>query len=406
MEGNVLTPTSGTLRNSTRPKLRLVALSSPGGFSGLPDAVLRELAGYCQVASVIDGLRIPWCDRFWAAVRTVRPKRTDWGRQYYAALSRYVKTPRTLSTRIQRCERELAKLEGHYDLIYQFGALFGVLKRISQAPLVLHIDFTTRLAEEYYPGWLPKTRSETEEWNLLEEEIYKSADVILAATDLVAASLSQHYHVTSRKIAVVGMGAHIEDMAADFVKAQNHRVAFAGPDFKRHGGEIALQIFEGIRRLCRDATMVTMTNRFVEAPNVHNAGIVSRARLHEIFKESAVLLMPGPVGGYQTVTEAMASKCLCVVSEGNPHLSGLIKKDENGLTFKTGSLKEVSAAIAEYLQTPDRLLAVGERARRHVAEECNWPRIVARAWNELQTRLGCQQTCAGPVDEALVQGAP
>jgi glycosyltransferase involved in cell wall biosynthesis len=321
------------------------------------------------------------------ALRTICPRRQEWGRRYYAALGRYVKTPSSLLARIRRCERELARLGGRYDLIYQFGALFGALHRPTKAPLILHIDFTTRLAEEYYPAWLPGSKAETEEWNRIEESIYHSADLILVPTPLVAASLSEHYTVKPGNIAVVGMGAHIEDMADDFAKPQNRNLVFAGPDFARHGGELALQIFEGVRRTSPNASLTVVTNRAVNAPGVRNVGIVSRARLHEVLKGSAVLLMPGPVGGYQTVTEAMAAKCLCVVAEDNPHMSGLIRDGENGLTMSRMRTSLAAEALSQYLKHPERVAEVGERARQRVGEECSWPRIVGRIWQEIEIRF-------------------
>jgi glycosyltransferase involved in cell wall biosynthesis len=369
------------------PSPRIVALTSPGGFSGLPDAVLGELSRYCRISALIDGLRTPVQVRALTALRTFYPGRREWGRRYYAALGRQIKTPRSLLERIRRCERELVRLDGGYDLIYQFGALFGALERPGTPRLVLHVDFTTRLAEEYYPPWLPPSRTETDEWNVLEGRIYHSADLILVPTELVAASLSEHYKVGTGKIAIVGMGAHIQELVEDFAKPQNRSLVFAGPDFKRHGGAVAVQIFERLRQRFPDAVLTTLTNWSVDAPGVQNLGIVSRARLHEVLRWAAVLLMPGPVGGYQTVTEAMAAKCLCVVNTNNPHMYSLLKNGEDTGLLPSAGPTEAVARIAEYFRVPERLTAVGERARTHVLQECSWQRVVGRAWKEIQERL-------------------
>ncbi len=366
---------------------RVLALTSPGGFSGLPDAVLRELAHYCEIVASIDGLRMPVRVRALTVLRTFYPRRREWGRRYYAALGRYTKRPRGLLARIRYCERQLVRLHESYDLIYQFGALFGALERPSKAPLILHIDFTTRLAEEYYPAWLPGSRADTDEWNCIEASIYRTADLIFVPTQLVAASLSDHYGVNPDKIAVVGMGAHIDDLTGDFDKPQSRVLVFAAPDFERHGGELTLEIFEGVRQVCPDATLTTVTNRSVDAPGVRNVGIVPRARLHGILREAAVLLVPGSVGGYQTVTEGMAAKCLCVVAEKNPHMSGLVRNGETGITIDPARPAQASCALAGYLQRPCRLSAIGEDARRHVVEECSWPKVAARIWREIGARL-------------------
>jgi glycosyltransferase involved in cell wall biosynthesis len=381
-------PPSAANVATRQPQVRLAALSCfPGGFSGLPDAVLNELQARCKVVRVIDGLYVPRPRRLWIAARTIRPRRTDWGRQYYAELGNYYKRPDTLLYRMSYCERELTRLRGSYDLIYQFGALFGALNRPTHAPLILHIDFTTRLAEEYYHGWLPASTAATEEWNRIETEIYHSADLIFVPTRLVAASLSEHCGVHSDKVAVVGMGAHIEDLTEDFSKPRNRNLVFAGPDFGRHGGELALQIFESVRSHLPDATLTTVTNRSVGVPGARNLGVVPRPRLHEILREAAVLLTPGPVGGYQTVTEAMAAKCLCVVAESNPHMNGLIRNGENGLTVAPAHASRAVQSLVGYLEHPESLAAIGGRAREHVIQECSWPRIVGRIWEEIKRRF-------------------
>jgi glycosyltransferase involved in cell wall biosynthesis len=378
-------------------KPRLLALSSPGAFSGLPDAVLGQLRRYSEIVSVVDGLRVPLLTRLSLAVSTVRPARADWGRQYYARLGSYYKRPSSLLYRIGYCERRLRGARTRYDLIYQFGALFGALDRPPDAPLALHIDFTTRLAEEHYPGWLPASKSETEEWNEIERKIYGSADLIFVPTELVAASLHEHYSVQKEKVAVVGMGAHIDDLAEDFTKFQGRTLVFAGADFVRHGGALALQVFEAVRERLTDTILIMVTDRHVDAPGVQNVGIVPRPRLHQILKDASVLLMPGPVGGYQTVTEAMAAKCLCLVSANNPHMSGLIRGGENGMKMDAPTLKQSVESLIRYLNCPGELAGVGELARQHVIRECTWPRVVARVWEEIELRFIPLHRGAGPL---------
>jgi glycosyltransferase involved in cell wall biosynthesis len=374
-------------RGDAVEKTRVVALSAPGGFSGLPDAVLREFADHCRIVSVIDGLWTPRSARGWIALCTFRARRKHWGRFYYARLGRYIKRPATLLARIRRCEREIARLECPYDLIYQFGALFGVLRRPRNVPIVIQIDFTTRLAERYYPDWAPQSHEEAEAWNVIEGSIYREADLILVTTDLVSDSLVYDYGVIKDRIAVVGMGAHVEMLLEDFAKSMNRVLLFAGHDFDRHGGQVAVQIYQGIRQHLPDVVLKALTNRSVSATGAENVGIVSRPRLTGILREASVLLMPGSVGGYQTVTEAMAAKCLCIVAESNPHMRGLIKHGETGLTFSPARPAEVIQQIVEYLRHPDRLRVIGENARQHVLKNCLWSQVVARIWKEMDRRF-------------------
>lgn len=374
-------------RDSASTKPRLLALTSPGAFSGLPDAVLAQLAERCEIVSVINGLRVPRATRVSIALRTFRPDRKKWGHRYYTELGRHFKRPQSLLYRIRYCEDQVGRLQGSYDLIYQFGALFGALLRPTGPPLVLHIDFTTQLAETYYPGWLPGSRADIEEWNGIEERIYHSASLIVVPTDLVAASLAQHYGFPRDRVVVIGGGAHLEDLTDDFPKPENRAFVFAGPDFNRHGGELAMEIFQGVRQRIPDATMTIVTNRSVNTPGVQNAGIVPRAELHQILRKSAILLVPGSVGGYQTVTEGMAAKCLCVIAENNPHMAGLIRHGTNGLAIRRGCTSEAVEVLSQHLDRPEQRAALGERARLHVLEECAWPRVVDKIWKEVENRF-------------------
>lgn len=374
--------------------LRVAVLSSPEGFSGLCDAVLRELGKYSEIVSVIDGSKIPLWVRLLAAARTIRPRRQDWRRQYYFALGRHLKAPRSLLQRINRCERELAKVQGSYDLIYQFGALWGALERPDRSPLVMQIDFTTRLAEQYFPAWLPSSPSDTQEWYSIEGEIYRNADLILVANRLVQESVVSHYGASAGKVAVVGLGAHIELLAEDFIKPQTHDLVFAGIDFDRHGGDVALKIFQGVRRQIPDASLKLLTDRTVNAPGIENLSVIphagsiaSHTLVVETLRKASVALMPAHVGGYQTTTEAMAAKCLCVVASGNPHLDELVRNGETGLTFPFNEPESVVSQIVEIMRDPFRQMAMGQRAREHVLRECTWPSVVAKAWNEMRRRF-------------------
>jgi glycosyltransferase involved in cell wall biosynthesis len=372
---------------SRQQKAKLLAISAPGEFSGLPDTVLRHLKAYAEIVSVIDGLRVPRRDRLGIAAQTFRPSRRDWGRRYYARLGGYYKRPSTLLYRIRYCERRVRRVSARYDLIYQFGALFGAIKRPTSAPLILHIDFTTRLAERYYPGWLPGSEAAISEWNGIESKIYNSADLIAAPTEIVAASLAGHYGVHPSKIVVVGMGAHLEGLAADFVKPYSRTFVFAGHDFERHGGETALRLFQAVHGRMPDVTMIAATNRQIQAAGVQSVGIVSRERLHQVLRGAAVLLMPGPVGGYQTVTEAMAAKCLCLVSDDNPHIAGLIRSGETGLTMAPSRLAQGVQSLLHCVERPEQLAKIGEQARQHVLRECCWLRVVAAIWHEIEKRF-------------------
>ena len=103
-----------------------------------------------------------------------------------------------------------------------------------------------------------------------------------------------------------------------------------------------------------------------------------------------VLLLPGCVGGFQAVTEAMSAKCLCVVAEENPHMRGLIKHGETGLTFPLARPTETVNQIVECLQEPNRLHAIGENARRHVLQHCLWPQVVSRMWREVENQFAAR----------------
>ncbi|MGA2631634.1 MAG: glycosyltransferase family 4 protein [Terriglobia bacterium] len=223
----------------------------------------------------------------------------------------------------------------------------------------MQIDFTTRLAEEYFRGWLPRSSDETQEWNALEGEMYRQADLILVTTDLVRASVINHYGTSSSKVATVGMGAHLEELSQDFMKQQSRVLVFAGHDFDRHGGQLALEIFQAVRRLVPDASLRVLSNRMVDAPGVENLGVIPKAQLAEVLKGASVLLMPAFVGGYQTVTEAMAAKCVCATASGNPHLHGVIENGETGLAFPRSEPRVAAQQIVQYLLEPARLRMVG-----------------------------------------------
>lgn len=374
------------MSDADRQLPRLVALTGPPGyFSGLNDAVLEQLSAKYNIVKTIDGVHIPRISRIWMLTTTVRLSRPAWFRTFYEKLGRHMKKPETLRKRIRYCENRLGRIPSPYDLIFQFGALYGVLKR-PDVPLVIMADFTTRLAERFYPEWLPTTAKETQEWYAIEEQLYRGADLVVVATERVRESMIEDYGVSPENVATVGMGVHVYQRL-NSEKHPSHLMLFAGMEFERHGGTEALRIFSALRARLPDARLSMLTNiSNIPSDSVENLGVVSRARLGQLLNEAAVLIMPGRVGGYQTVTEAMWAKCVCVVAEDNPHMTDLLR-DCVVLGHRASDLERTVQSVLDKLRTPVAFSSFGNAAQKYVERHCLWSQVVGRIDAEMRKRF-------------------
>jgi glycosyltransferase involved in cell wall biosynthesis len=363
-----------------RPKI--VALTFKEGFSGINKPLFENLKQRWEV-EIIDAEYVPSSVKLIKMIKTFSFNKLRWGNRYHQELAKYTIKPKTFLQRTNQCKKKVKNLKGKVALLYQGSALFSASDEKIPVPYVIYIDFTSKLAEELYPEWVPfRSDSEKENWYELENALYNKVDLILVFNEIVRQSLMNHYGIGSDKIRVIGSGVNLDDLS-DFDKVYEPILLFVCRDFKRHGGEIVLKSFKLVQKKIKDLKLFIVGVDFKSGDdNIITTGNLNRQRLDSLYRRASGLVMPAKVGGLQTVLEAMARKCCCFVSEGNPHLADLIKDLETGIVSPFGDEVELAERVIDVLENEAVLKKIGEKGYLQVKENYTWAKVVEKMENE------------------------
>jgi len=108
-------------------------------------------------------------------------------------------------------------------------------------------------------------------------------------------------------------------------------------------------------------------------PSIVLTGNQSGETLHSLFSHSYATVHPSESEGLPiAVLEAMGYG-KCVLSSDIPENLELTK--DHGVTFKTGSVKDLAEKMKMLLENPDLVRTVGTEARTHIAKHYDWKDI-------------------------------
>jgi len=98
-------------------------------------------------------------------------------------------------------------------------------------------------------------------------------------------------------------------------------------------------------------------------------GTVAHSEIHHFFSKAGIFVLPSTREGVSVaLIEAMASGCLCVVSDIADN-SALVRHMHNGLTFKAGDEDDLGRKLAWAIrENPRRLVSMTSNARRLVEQ--------------------------------------
>jgi len=368
---------------------KIIGVTFVEGFSGINDYIFNNLKIF-RVPLIVDAFYIPFWVKFLALAKSFSFNRLLWGKSYYKILGGYTKRPDTFMLRTRHCTMKLKAHIGKVNLVFQVSALFLASEDKLTVPYVIYIDFTSKMAERWYPAWVPfRCEEERLRWHQLETMVYQVADKILVFNELVGESLRIDYGIYPKKISVVGSGVNLDDLS-DFDKNYKNKVIlFVGRDFERHGGGYSLEDFDLIQQKISNSTLYIVGSSLkCKNPKVITLGNLEKQDLDKLYRKASVLLMPASVGGLQTILEAMARKCVVVANPENPHLQGLINDGENGFWVSPYNKEMMIEKLIEILSNSDFCREVGREAFSSIKNNFTWPEVVKRMEKEFLNLTG------------------
>ncbi|MDZ7331578.1 MAG: glycosyltransferase family 4 protein [candidate division KSB1 bacterium] len=270
-----------------------------------------------------------------------------------------------------------------YDIIFQTQCKFSITENPYSRPYFIYTDLTQKLCDQFWPGWaLFGSAAEVRHWYQLESAAYHRADIIFTFSDRLKQSFVEDYHISPDKVIVVGTGINadiIEEIGFSEKQTQRFTMVFVSSEFERQGGPLALKAYELAKRQVPGIELIIIGRHPRKIPtDVTVYDYSSLATIDQVLRRAHIYLMPGKLGGIQSVLQAMYQKCVCIASRSNLLLSDLILDNETGILIRTEEPSELAQRIIELYHNPSWCATIAERAHRMVQNNFTWDKIVAR----------------------------
>lgn len=268
-----------------------------------------------------------------------------------------------------------------YEAIFQTQCKFSITENPYARPYYIYTDLTQKLTDRIWYNWALKgSVKEITEWYRLERKAFQRAEKIFTFNEYVKASFVDEYQINPEKVVVVGSGINGEvgtEIAVEKKYDHGFTVFFLTMEFDRQGGNAVLRCFDLIKQTIPGVKLIIGG----KCPKFHQAGIevyenLTRAQIEKILNRTLIFLMPGVIGGLQSVLEAMSRKCVCIVGEDNLLLSHIVKDNETGFVIPTNDSKSLTEKIISLYHDESLTKKIATQASTFVNSNFTWDKVV------------------------------
>lgn len=292
-----------------------------------------------------------------------------------------------------RHSRMIGWIEGHlikenldnYDLIFIPGQseLIGYLS--TKSPIAYYSDATVPLMVDYY--WFNFSERTIREAEIVEKKGLDKSCLKLFASKWAAHSAINFYDQAKDKVTVLPLGANIPDEMIKhnyrFKKDRTLNIIFSGVDWKRKGGDIAV---ETVKKLVEDGYKAKLTicgirkdSKYV--PNydfINNVGFLDKNNPSELRKyvslwqAADLLLLPTRAECAGIVFSEASAFGVPTLTTDTGGISDYVENDVNGYRMDLSDNGNEYAAKIEFFIDNDLLNKMSKSAILKYKESNNW----------------------------------
>ena len=287
--------------------------------------------------------------------------------------------PQGFETRSRLLERELAKREGRYDLVFQLQTLHGPGTR--PRPYTICTDNTHALLMRLSPAGRGVPRERAAQWQAHEAEVARNARYVFTWSEFARGSFIEDYGCDPDRVVVCGAGANLVLDDVPDRSALPPLAVFVGYDFERKGGRELLAAWADVERRVPGARLAIAGPRDPRpstAKNVSWMGPTDRAALAALYREATVFVLPSlfePLG--LVFLEAMGN-ALPVVASDCCAMPELVGHEETGLLVPPEDVGALADALVALLADPQRAATMGRAGHAAVLERHMWSHVGRR----------------------------
>lgn len=374
------------------PRNRLRAVLYGGGRGIFPPLAerFREEFEIIQLPEI----RYPRFLLLFFLLISFRPSKKSWYRRWRHFVEH---SPFSFRLMTKARGRQLARLEGNFDLILHFGAQSAPGPAIDK-PYFVFTDSCRILSSrnKYDEVCHFATKREEKEWLALEGEVYRRSKRIFVGSQFVKDAMTSTYHVSDRHVVVTGFGAGL-GFGLPFDKRYDGKtILYVGKgDFEKKGGLVLLNAFNHVRREIPDAVLHVVGQPSLASTSgiVSHGFITDRDELLTLMRQTHVLVLPSFVDRFGIVlVEAMACWTPCISSDygAMPEVVG-----DAGLVVPCGDDTSLASAISALLRDREWSRALGQNGRRRYETKYNWEQI----WQVIRSEM--KRSLSSPHDDHI-----
>jgi glycosyltransferase involved in cell wall biosynthesis len=282
----------------------------------------------------------------------------------YRRFGRTFEFERTRHYAKQIANLAMPRIRPDADIVFSPGSLWINFLE-TKKPKVFCTDATFAGMIGFYETFSTLCRETMRSGNQIEQLALQTCSMAFYASDWAARTAVENYKVDPEKIKVVPFGANIEchrtlediKKIVDRRPEKECRLLFLGVDWKRKGGDVAVQVTE---KLNRDGLKTTLHVAGIKQiplsplpPFIVDHGFIAKSlqtgteRIEKLFAESHFLLVPSVAEAYGLVFCEANSFGLPAIATNVGGIPTIIKDGVNGRTFP---LSSTAGEYANYIR--------------------------------------------------------
>lgn len=306
--------------------------------------------------------------------------------------------------------RKLAQAGRRFDVIFACGAVdIAYLK--TDLPIVLTLDATQRLVQDYYPAYSNLAAWSRRELDHFERLAIQKAALLLFPSRWAARSAIADYQADPSRIHVAPYGADLDTAPPASIvdarrRAERCRLLFMATDWRRKGGDIAVETLLALDAMGVEAELVIcgcvpptpITHpRIRVIPFLNKQDTQQRQQLEALYLESDFLLLPTRSDCTPMVFCEAAAFGLPVITTDTGGVTEIVSDGVSGFALPLSARGEAYAAVIAKAIGDERWYAEMMRASRaQFDERLNW-----EAWAREVAPLIAQVAGRAPVRSSV-----
>lgn len=367
-------------------RIALVSIGNPEDvnvWSGIPHSILQELrkqATSVHAVALSRGFRYLYTPaKLWHRFRKTEMQ-----------LDRH---PLALREYRRQIEQQLRRVR--VDAVLATSSIPVTGLRID-VPVLFWTDAVFDAMVDYYPAvFRSLDREERALCHRQEGDALLSATHALYSSDWAVRAAQRYYEVGPAKTSVAEFGANLcadlcEGEAESLAEARSLRsplnLLFVGVDWKRKGGDIALEATRLLNERGVPAVLHVAGCASPASEHVRNYGFLNRGtaegrnKLTGLFREASVFLFPTRAEAAGIVFAEASSFALPIVTTDTGGVGTYVVENENGVRLPMAAgAADYADAVERIWRNPALYRALSLGARRQYEERLNWQVSVAKA---------------------------